>query len=73
MKNKSADKKSTRSINSNKECQSSAHMMTEDTMNVADRNRVTSIPELAKSVKEATEETVIEIERDHSKMTVNKT
>lgn len=48
-------------------------MMTEDTMNVADRNRVTSIPELAKSVKEATEETVIEIERDHSKMTVNKT
>ncbi len=74
MKNKSVDKKSTRSINSNKECQnSSASTTTEDTMTVADRNRATSIMGLAKNAKGATEETVTEIERGPSRRMAIKT
>ena len=60
MKNKSAGKKSMKSINSNKECQNSASMRIEDTMNAADRDRATSIMELEINAKEAIEEIVIE-------------
>jgi len=73
MRNKSADKKSTKSISSNKECQNSASTTTEDTMSAVDRNRAMSIMELAINAKEATEETAIEIERDPFKRKVSKT